>query len=55
MGEEGRVDVEGAAVPVAAVGSLKVLGQALSAIALAHAFQPLEMMSQSIGPQSVST
>lgn len=29
-GEEGGVDVEGAAVPVTAVGSLKALGWALS-------------------------
>lgn len=55
VGEEGGVDVEGAAVPVAAVGSLKALGQALSAITLAHPFQPLERMSQSTGSESVST
>lgn len=30
MGEEGGVDVEGAAASVAAVGSLKALGWALS-------------------------
>lgn len=55
VGEEGGVNVEGTAVPVAAVGSLKALGQVLSAIALAYPFQPLKRMSQSIDSQSVST
>lgn len=51
VGVEGGVDVEGAAVLVAAVGSLKALGQAVSAIALAYPFQPLKRISQSIGSQ----
>lgn len=55
MGEEGGVDVEGAAVSVAAVVSLKAPGQALSATALSYPFQPLKRMSQSIGSQSAST
>lgn len=55
VGEEGGVDVEGAVVPVDAVGSLKALGQALSAVALAYPFQPLKRTSHSTGSQSIST